>query len=441
MVSNGWRIVATPFAVLALISPALIDCGSLPKVPGGIPGMAECPDMASAEAVAKFDWQKNFKLDAKVAGQLKGGVAAAIDLKALAAQIDGDLKVACGGLAKDLGSKEDFKDGTSACKAAIKVMGEVKAKMGASAKISLDIKPPVCSASMSAMADCAGECDASVKGGKAEVKCEGGEISGECGAKCEGSCHMEAAASCSGTCEGSCDASFSGTCGGKCDGKCDGKATPAGGQADCKGKCEGKCDASAKGECKGKCGGSCELKGGGECKGTCSGKCSVEMKAPKCSGEVQPPKVSAECKAHCDAKVSGKLECTPARIALKIDGAADANATATFKAALEKNLPLVLKVAIGMKDRVGKVAASVKGVVEGAQGVVKVAASGNPAIGAQLTACVAAPFTGALDAAASMQASVNVSVDVKASASASGSASGGGKAGAPELSEAMVEEE
>ena len=178
MVSNRWRILATPFAVLALASPALIDCGSLPKVPGGIPGMADCPDVANAEAVAKFDWEKNFKLDAKVAGQLKGGIQAAIDLKGLAAQVDGDLKVACGGLAKDLGSKEDFKDGTSACKAAIKVMGEVKAKMGASAKISLDIKPPVCSASMSAMADCAGECDVKATGGKAEVKCEGGEISG-----------------------------------------------------------------------------------------------------------------------------------------------------------------------------------------------------------------------------------------------------------------------
>lgn len=426
MASNRWRIASMPFAVLVLASPMLIDCGGMPKVPGGIPGAADCPDMASADAVANFDWKQNFKLDAKVEGQLKAGLGAAIELKGLAAQIDGELKVACGNIAKDLGAKGDYKSGDEACKAALKVMGEVKAKMGANAKLALDIKPPKCSASMNAMAECSGKCDASVSGGKAEVKCEGGEISGSCDAKCEGSCNLEAGAACSGTCEGACEASFSGTCGGKCDGKCDGKATPAGGQADCKGKCEGKCDAGAKGECKGSCKGSCEMKAGGECKGTCSGKCSVEMKEPKCSGEVKPPKVSAECNAKCDAQVSGKMECTPARIALKIDGAADAQAAATYKAAIEKNLPAVLKIAIGMKDKIGKLTANVKTVVEGVKGTVSGATGGGPAIAAQLTACVAAPFTGALDAAASLQANVDVSVNVQASASASGSAKAGG---------------
>src|SRR5262249_31100954 len=158
--------------------------------------------------VAKFDWAKEFKLEASAGAKLKGGVAAALNLKGLAAEIDGDLKVACGNLAKDLGAKGDFADGQAACKAAIKVMGEVKAKMGASAKIALDLQPPKCSALMSAMADCAGSCDASVKGGKADVKCEGGEISGTCDAKCEGSCSMSAGGTCDGSCEGSCDASF-----------------------------------------------------------------------------------------------------------------------------------------------------------------------------------------------------------------------------------------
>jgi hypothetical protein len=431
MVSNRWQKLAAPFVVIALGSPLIMDCGALPSVPGvpGLPG--NCPDMANAEAVAKFDWEKEFKLDAKVAGQLKGGLEAAINLQALSAKIDGELAAACNGLGKDLGGKGDAKSAPDACKAAITVMGTVKAKMGANAKLAIDIAPPVCSASMDAMAECAGSCDASVKGGKAEVKCEGGEISGTCDAKCSGSCQMEAAATCSGTCEGSCDASFTGTCGGMCDGKCDGKATAGAGGAECKGKCEGKCSAGAKGECKGKCGGSCALKGEAECKGTCSGKCSAEMKAPKCSGKVEPPQMSAECKASCDAKVSGKVECTPARVVLKIEGAADAAAAATYKAAIEKNLPLVLKIAIGMKDRVGEVAGSVKGVVEGAQGAVSGAVSGGPVLAAALTACVAAPFTGALDAAASLQASVDVSVDVKASASASGSASGGAK-GSPE---------
>src|SRR6266545_1319763 len=320
MVSNTWRIVSWPVLVMALGSPMLLDCGG--GGPGGLPGApsipgapGNCPDMASADAVAKFDWQKEFKLEASTSGKLKGGLAAAINLKGLAAEIDGDLKVACGNLAKDLGASGDFPDGKAACEAAIKVMGEARAKMGANAKASLAIQPPHCSASMDAMADCAGSCDASVQGGKAEVKCEKGELSGTCDAKCEGKCERK-----------------------------DSKGS-------CAGKCEGACDAAGKGNCQGKCGGQCQLKASAKCDGQCTGKCSVAMKAPKCTGEVTPPKVSAECKASCDAKVNGKLECVPAKVALKIEGAADAGATAKYKAALEKNLPAILKVAIGMKDR------------------------------------------------------------------------------------------
>ena len=122
--------------------------------------------------------------------------------------------------------------------------------------------------------------------------------------------------------------------------------------------------------------------------------------------------------------MNGKLECTPAKVALKVEGSADAALTAKYKSAIEKNLPGILKIAIGFKDRAASITANVQGVVEGAQGAVKVAASGSPVSGAALTACVSAPFKGALDAAASIKANVNVSVDVKASAEAKGSASG-----------------
>jgi len=423
MVSNYWRMLSWPVLVTTLGLPVLMDCGKMPGgMPGvpNVPGAGNCPDMASVDAVANFDWQKEFKLDASASGKLKGGLTAAINLKGLAAEIDGDLKTACGGLAKDLGATGDFPDGKSACDAAVKVMGEVRAKLGANAKANLVVQPPKCTASMDAYADCAGKCDASVQGGKAEVKCEKGELSGTCDAKCEGKCELSAGGTCDGSCEGSCDAHFSGKCEGNCQGKCEGKDS----KGECKGKCEGACDAAGKGECKGKCGGSCQLKASAKCEGQCTGKCSVEMKAPKCSGEVTPPKVSAECKASCDAKVSGKLECSPAKVALNVSGSADAALTAKYKGAIEKNLPAILKVAIGMKDRANSIAANVQGAVEGAQGAVKVAVSGSPVSGAALTACVAAPFKGALDAAASIKANVSVSVDVKASAEAKGSASG-----------------
>ncbi len=393
-------------ALFTLTAPALINCGSMPKVPGapdlpGVPGA--CPDFSSADAVAKIDFASEFKIKADVGAKLKAGVQAAAQIQEFSAKLDADLKDACGGLAKDLGATGDYKTGEEACKAAIKVMGDAKAKLGANVKIGLDVVPPRCEASMDVMADCAGNCDASVKGGSAKVECEPGKLSGSCDAQCSGTCDLKASAKCDGTCEGSCDATFKGSCGGTCNGKCDGRNV--------KGTCNGTCDAAAK------------------CDGTCTGSCSVEMKAPKCMGEVKPPEMSAECKAHCDAKVNSNLECKPAKVTLRIEGSADAKLAATYKAAIEKNLPGVLKIAMGMAKQAGEVAGNVQAVVEGLQGGIEgiAKASADPMASGRLVACVAAPFKGALDAAASVKANVNVSVDVKASASASGSA--GGKAG------------
>jgi hypothetical protein len=416
MRTKHWRLVSWPALTFVLASPLLMNCGALGKLAGG-----NCPDMANVDAVAKFDWAKNFKLKADVGAKIKGGVTAAVNLQALHAQIDGDLKVACGGIAKDLGAEVPADaDGKTSCELAVKAMGDVKAKIGASASLKLDVQPPKCSASIGVMADCAASCDVNVKPGSAKVECEGGEISGKCDAECKGSCELTAAAECKGTCSGKCSAEMSGKCTGTCDGKCDGKDA----KGECAGKCEGKCDGNVEGECKANCEGSCKASAGGKCEGTCSGGCSVEMKAPKCSGELKPPEMSADCKASCDAKVSGNLECTPARVTIKIDGATDTAAAAMYKAAIEKNLPLVLKVAIGMKDRAAAAAASVKGVVEGTQAVAT-SVKGPAAI--SLVACVGAPIKGAITAAAGIKGNIDVSVNVNASASASGGGSAGTK--------------
>ena len=426
------RTLSLPILFGMLASPLLMDCGALPKgLPGPVGDLAaagSCPEL-NAEALAAVDFSKEFKLSAEAGAKLKAGVIASIEIKDFAAKIDADLKTACGGIAKDLGATGEFKSGEEACKAAAKAMGDFKAKIGANAKIALTVKPPVCRADMGVMADCAAKCDAKVSGPSAKVECEPGKLSGTCEAQCEGSCDVEAGAKCEGECSGKCDAQMKGTCSGKCDGKCDGKDSKG---ASCAGTCEGKCDAQVQGECKGKCGGSCKLKAGAKCEGTCSGKCSAEMKAPKCNGEVKPPQMSAECKGQCDAKVSAKAECTPAQVGIAITGAVDAKAAEQFKATIEKNLPIVLKVAIGMAESAPKVAISGKAAVEGVQSSVQeIAASAGASaamIGGRITNCFAGTFKGALDGAASIQANVSVSVDVKASASASGSA--GGSAGA-----------
>lgn len=422
--SKSWvKRAVGPVAAVALMVPVLAQCGG--GLPGGIPGAdqipgaAKCPDMSNPDAITDFDWAANYKVDAATSAKLKGGVAAAAELKLVADQIDADLKLGCGGLAKDLGATEDFKTGEDACKAAIKIVGEVKAKLGAKLDVKLDVEPPKCGAEMSVVADCAAKCDATVSPGSAKVECEPGKLQGECSAQCEGSCEVSGGAKCDGECSGKCDVAMTGHCDGTCDGKCDGKP----GKAACAGKCEGKCDAEMSGSCSGQCSGSCKLKAKAECKGTCSGSCTAEMKAPKCTGEVKPPQMSAECKAHCDAKAQAKVTCSPAHVVARVDGGADAALQAKFKAALTKNFPIIAKVALGMGPRAVKLAGNVKELVGGLQATVQGAVSAGGVTGAQLGACVAAPFKGAIDGAASLQANVSVSVNVSASASASGGGS------------------
>jgi hypothetical protein len=400
----------------------------------GIPGAPKMPDVPGAPGscpanVADADalMAANFGLEGELEGKVKASLAAGADLQKIAVDLEAEVATACGNLAKDLGATDaDIKpksDGPgkkaeAACDAAVKLIGEVKAK--AAGKIKVEVKPPVCTASVNAMAECAGKCDATIKPGSAKVTCEGGKLSGKCDAKCEGSCDVEAGAkcegTCGGTCKGDCAADISGKCDGTCNGKCDGKDS----KAKCAGTCEGKCtggkvDATCHGECKGECDATCTMQAKGECKGTCSGSCSAEFKEPKCSGEVKPPQMSAECQAHCNASVNAKLECKPALVTVVASGSADASAAAKLKLAFEKDLPALLKVTLGMKGKLEGIEGSVKASLEGAKAVVT--SSGSAAL--KVGGC----FAESLKAQADATASINVSV--KASASASGSASAG----------------
>jgi len=401
--------------VLAAFFLLLADCGAMSKLAGG-----GCPDSPEAAMSASFG------LKGELEGKVKAALAAGAALKALGAEVEADVAGACGGLAKDLGAsdgdvepKEDGpgKRAEAACKAAVKMLGQLKAK--AKGQLAVKVKPPKCSASMDAMADCAAKCDASIEPGKAEVKCEGGELSGKCSGECKGSCTVEAGAECSGscsaTCEGQCDGNISGTCDGTCNGRCDGKAS----NSKCNGVCDGRCSATVSarcsGTCKGKCSASCTVKGQAQCSGECSGGCSVKLEEPKCSGQVKPPKMSADCKASCDTQVNAKVECQPARVTVQLVGTADAEAGAKLKAAIEHNLPAIVKVTLGMRAKLQKAVASVKATLEGA----KAAAKGGGEAALKVGACLAASIQ------AQAEASVQINVSVKASASASASAGAG----------------
>jgi hypothetical protein len=99
----------------------------------------------------------------------------------------------------------------------------------------------------------------------------------------------------------------------------------------------------------------------------------------------------------------------------KIEASADAAAAAKLKGALEKDLPALLKITMGMKGKLEGIEANVKASLEG----VKSAVTAGGAAALKVGGC----FAASIDAQAKASASINVSV--KASASASGSATAG----------------
>jgi hypothetical protein len=423
--------------VIASVAVIATGCGAVPNLPGNIPGagalpsVPKCPDLATVESALAFDYAKEFSIQADGAAKLRAGVAASVEMTGLNAKVDGDLKVACSGIVTDLGGKADFKTGTDACNAAAAAIADVKAKLGATLRVSLNVQPPVCRADINAMADCSAKCEVNATPGSVKVECEPGKASGQCDAQCKGTCDMTAAAACNGECRGTCDAEIKGSCSGTCNGKCDGKA----GNGACGGLCEGKCEGGqVQATCKGKCGGTCNISGEAKCEGTCNGGCTVDFKAPKCTGEVQAPKVSAECKAQCDTKLTAKAECTPAKVGVAISGGADAKLVGTLKATMEKNLPAILRISIGMKDNLLRVKANGSAAVDGVRAsiseVSKQAGAKAALVGGQITACVGGTFKAAGSAAASLEANVQVSVKVQASATASASGSGSAAGGA-----------
>ncbi len=416
---NRRHWLSMPFLVGALASPWLTNCAGgfgLPAVPGITP---ECPEGLSK--IAEYDFAGQFQLDADVAAKIKSGLLASLELKGFAESIDKDVRQACSGIAADLGGPTEFKTTEEACAKAGALIGETKGKLGSKAKVSFEFTPPECGASMSAMVDCAGRCDASLKGGNVEATCEGGQLQGTCEGECRGTCAPNAAVKCEGTCAGSCEVDVKAKCTGTCEGKCNGKASSG---AECKGICQGKCQTKVdKQECKGTCSGKCDIKGAAKCEGTCTGDCSVKMQAPRCTGEVRPPSMRAECKASCDTSAQLHAQCSDPRVHYRIVGASDADAAKKLQATIEKNIPVIVKLAIGLKDRIRGATHNVKQVIEG--GISAGETFGNAlssdlqakARSAALVACLT-PLKGALDAAGSLSVSVEVSVKVEGSVSA-----------------------
>jgi hypothetical protein len=389
----------------------------------------------------------NFGVDAELEGKFKVYAQAMADLSGVAAATLGDIEVACGNIAADLGaSAEDLKT-ANAAKGTAKVealcnlaTAQIDGYFGAQGEFSaqgslaIDFQEPHCSASVSAKADCQASCSGSAE---CDVKanpptCEGGKLQ----VSCEGSCTAEAGASvacegkCEGSCSGSCQAAVNATvdCQGKCEGTCEAKAgvgTGTGAQADgtCHGTCSGTCtmDADAQvectGTCKGSCDASCTAEAGASVK--CDGECDGEFEPLKCEGgELKGGcEVEASCDANCNASASAKAECTPPSLTVVFEASGNASLEVDAQArldvalnSLKANLPNIL---VAVKARGGAFMSSLEASVNagvdvvadpgalGGKGAIcftKIAAAGATALGNMKASVEAAgSVTGSLE--------------------------------------------
>ena len=325
-----------------------------------------CSAVSDAQgAVCCTEFKAGGTVDVKIGGGAEANVAvqAVADFAGIAAAGVDDITTACRNIATDLDADKakgdaaeqtvDKKDKMKAwCELAVSTIGTFKAKAGGT--LSIEVKPPVCSASISAKANCQAKCSGSAScdikanppkctGGSLSVSCKGGcTASGSAEVKCEGSCSAE--------CHGECTVMGGVECSGKCEGTCEagGSAGGTGAQADgtCKGTCKGTCSVTPPGV---KCTGSCK----GTCSATCMGSATASVKCDgKCDADFEPLKceggkleggcmASAKCEGNCDASVSAKAECQPPSVGIVFTGSADASAVGRIQATLEANLPLI----------------------------------------------------------------------------------------------------
>ena len=152
------RVALTPFALGALALPAVGGCDTIPDAQG---------------AVCCSEFQVGATINADIGGSAQSVVAvqAVADFAGIAGAAVVVLTGACRNIAQDLDAPKADQDAAEAktdkrdkmeawCGLAVSTIGTVKASLGGSASIDLQVTPPVCEASVSAKANCQASCSA-----------------------------------------------------------------------------------------------------------------------------------------------------------------------------------------------------------------------------------------------------------------------------------------
>jgi hypothetical protein len=355
-------------------------------------------------------------------GELDALLETAARLSVAARGIDEDVRAACNGIATDLGG-ESSSDTARACANAKMQIDRIKSA-NATAVLTVEYEPAVCSVSASAYVDCVGRCDASFDARATPPRCMGGMLSGTCSGTCTGRCTVEGTASCSGSCqgrcEGACDAEVSGECTGTCMGQCEGTCMAMGADGSCAGTCDGicrgRCEGSVRGSCSGSCSGSCMGSCTAEvtasCSGRCTGSCDVMFTEPRCEGGEWSVDADVDCQAACRADASFALDCTEPRLVVTFTGTVDSREDLLeLAASLERHMPRLLAAA-------ARAETVVSATVDFATRL-GAATSAAAAAGLEASACLVAAVEAQVAATASIRVSVMASVSVSGSVSGS----------------------
>lgn len=395
------RAAALTGGVVAVLALA---CGGSKPPPAEVRTVStRCPDLTKLEEVGTFDYVREYQLSRDAADKLKAAALASVELGLLEEKLDADLGLPCAQIASSLGDKAQAKNASEACAAALKVVRDTRAKLGAKAALQLVVRAPVCQVDESLMTKCAAICDGSVPAAKVKAECE--QKVGRCDGTCTGTCEAKEPQKCDGACSGTCEGQVRGACGGRCKGTCDGK--PVNGA--CAGACVGTCSGGAfVGDCKGTCLGSCRFAKGGICKELCSGTCSVDLSDAKCAGDFRSPEVSTGCRARCELAAMNKADCSTPQVGLVITGGASKPSEDALRVAVEKSYPALLEILYEVGDK-GPTRVHDAGTILAAAraGFKEMALSGGKgtaaASEAQLGTCFDEPFKKATASAAALK--------------------------------------
>lgn len=337
---------------------AALEEAELPAPPG------KCPSAQNLAGLYALDWTTQFPLSADVAARAKGIAGVAAETKAFGHDVELELRGICTRMAAELGVKEVFTSSVLACGAASTALKQLREKLG-TAKVKITVRAPTCTTALESFSGCLDKCQAVLDASAPESSCQGHPV-GKCSGVCEGACEPASAGKCSGTCTGSCEGGFHGTCKGTCKGTCNGKELKTPGA--CAGTCDGACDGDGHGECKAICNGGCETHAE-VCTGTCLGKCGSDVKDVKCTGPFKSSGAPEECRAYCETRTDRHASCGASVVRASVDGAKDAAAAKSFVSAIERHLPGVAKIGLGLAARTSMAEGNVKTVTTGVKTV------------------------------------------------------------------------